>query len=69
MTAELRDCVMHGGKRFGMAHSNVDRLQGAHTCGAFGEVGVGVHKDLQRPVETDQQIRKIPLDDSRQVGP
>ena len=52
-----------------MANCNVDRLQSTHTCRAFGEVGLGVHKDLQRPVQTNQQVCKVPVNDSGQVGP
>jgi hypothetical protein len=52
-----------------MANSYVNRLQSPYTCRAFGEVGVGVHKDLQRPVQTDQQVCKVPVNDSREVGP
>ena len=54
--SRLCDRVLHGRKRFGMANCNVERLQSTHACRAFGEVGVGVHKDLQRPVQTNQQV-------------
>ena len=52
-----------------MTHSNVDRLQCPDAGRAFGEVGVGVHQDFQRPVEADQQVRKVPVNNSGQVGP
>ena len=52
-----------------MANSDVDRLQSTDTNSAFCEVGVGVHKDLQRSVQTDQQVCKVALDHSGQVGP
>ena len=69
MTGGLRDRVLHRRKRFGMANCNVNRLQSPYTCRAFGEVGVGVHKDLHRPVQTDQQVCKVAVNDSGQVGP
>ena len=69
MTGGLRDRVLHGRKRFGMANCNVNCLQSPYTCRAFGEVGVGVHKDLQRSVQTNQQVRKVAVNSSGQVGP
>ena len=52
-----------------MANCNVNRLQSLHTCRALREVGVGVHKDLQRPVQANQQVCKVAVDHSGQVGP
>ena len=52
-----------------MANCNVDRLQSTHTCWAFGEVGVGVRKDLQRPVQADQRVCKVAVNNSGQVDP
>ena len=69
MTGGLRNRVLHRCKRFSLTNCNVNRLQSPYTCRAFGEVGVGVHKDLQRPVQTDQRIGEIPVDDSRLVAP
>ena len=39
-----------------MTNSDVDRLQSTDTNSAFGEVGVGVYKNLQRPVQTNQEV-------------
>ena len=47
-----------------MTHSDVDRLQCPDACRALSEVGVRVHKDFQRPVQTDQQVCKVPVNRS-----
>ena len=52
----LCDRVLHGGERFSVTNSDIDRLQSPNTCRAFGEVGVGVYKNLQRPVQTNQEV-------------
>ena len=41
---------------------------GTHTCRAYGEVRVGVHKDFELAEDADQQVCKVPVNDSREVG-
>ena len=65
----LCDRVLHGSERFSVTNSDVDRLQSTDTHGAFGEVGVWVDQDLELAEHADQQICKIPVNDSREVGP
>ena len=67
--SRLRDRVLHGGERFSVTNSDVDRLQATHTNSAFGEVGVGVDQDFELAEHADQQVCKVPVDDSREVGP
>ena len=67
--SRLCDRVLHGSERFSVTNSDVDRLQSTDTNGAFGEVGVGVNQDLQLAEHADQQVCKVPVNDSRQVGP
>ena len=52
-----------------MTKSDVDRLQGTDAHGAFGEVGVGINQKLELDEHADQQICKVPVNDSGQVGP
>ena len=47
----------------------VDRLQNTHTCRALGEVGVGINQDLELAEHADQQVCKVPVNNSGQVGP
>ena len=65
----LCDRVLHGGERFSVTNSDVDRLQSTHTNSAFGEVGVGVDQDFELAEHADQQVCKVPVNDSREVGP
>ena len=52
-----------------MTNSDVDRLQGTDANGALGEVGVRVNQDLELAEHADQQVCKVPVNDSREVGP
>ena len=69
MTGGLRDCVLHGSERFSVTNSDIYRLQSTDTNSAFGEVGVGVDQDLELAEHADQQVCKVPVNDSREVGP
>ena len=67
--SRLCDRVLHGSERFSVTNSDVDRLQSTDTNSAFGEVGVGVDQDFELAEHADQQVCKVPVDDSREVGP
>ena len=67
--SRLCDRVLHGSKRFSVTNGDVDRLQGTDTHGAFGEVGVGINQDFELAEHPDQQVCKVPVNDSREVGP
>ena len=52
-----------------MTNCNINGLQSTHTNSAFSEVGVGINKDLKLAEHADQQVCKVPVNDSREVGP
>ena len=52
-----------------MTNSDVDRLQSTDTNGALGEVGVRVNQDFELSEYADQQVRKVPVNNSGEVGP
>ena len=52
-----------------MTNSDVDRLQSTDTNSAFSEVGVGIDQDLELTEHADQQVRKVPVNNSGEVGP
>ena len=52
-----------------MTHSDVDGLQSTDTHGALGEVGVGVNQDLELAEHADQQVCKVAVNNSGEVGP
>ena len=52
-----------------MTNSDVDRLQSTHSNGALGEVGTGIYQDLELVEHADQKDRKVPVDNSGEVGP
>lgn len=59
---------MHGGEGFSVTNSDVNRLQSTDSNGAFGEVGVGIDQNLKLAEHSDQQVCRIPVNDSREVG-
>ena len=52
-----------------MTNSDVDRLQSTDTNGALGKVVVRVNQDLELAEHADQKVGKVPVDNSREVGP
>ena len=52
-----------------MTDCNINGLQSTHTNSAFGEVGVGINQDLELAEHADQQVCKVPVNNSGQVGP
>ena len=52
-----------------MTDCNINGLQSTHTNSALSKVGVGINKDLELAEHADQQVCKVAVDHSRQVGP
>ena len=52
-----------------MTNCNINGLQSTDPNGAFCEVGVRVNQDFELAEHADQQVCKVPVDDSREVGP
>lgn len=52
-----------------MANINVNRPQSPYTCSAFGGVRVAVDQDLELTEHSDQKACKVPVNNSREVGP
>ena len=67
--SRLCDRVLHSSERFSVTNSDVDRLQSTDTNGALGEVGVRVNQDFELSEYADQQVRKVPVNNSGEVGP
>ena len=67
--SRLCDRVLHCSEGFGVTNSDIDRLQSTDTHGALGKVGVGVDQDLELAEHADQQVCKVPVNNSGEVGP
>ena len=52
-----------------MTDCNIKGLQSTDTNSALSEIGVRINEDLKLAEHADQQVCKVPVNDSREVGP